>query len=67
MAATLEQAKAAKQAAQRAYALMLEMLEKNQGGEVCIRVTPAGLQPFKRIEKQESFIKVARGGGSDIG
>ena len=48
-------------AALRVKKMLIEMLMAEQLGAVLVEVTPAGLQPVKRIEDRPARIKVSRG------
>lgn len=61
MPATLDHARAARQAALRVERLLLEMLQAGERGDVRVEVTAAGLQPVVRKEERAPLIKVARG------
>jgi hypothetical protein len=58
--------KAAQQAAQRAYKLILEMLQAQQTGEVAVIVDVQGLEPLKRVTVKSKRISLARGCMTDI-
>lgn len=52
---------AAHLAAKRLETVLVEMLERGEFGEVAIIITPAGLQPVKRVETEYRTIKLAIG------
>jgi hypothetical protein len=58
--------KASRQAAQRAYMLVLGMLEAGEIGVVEIEVGYHRLRPRKRVDSPEGDIKVARGQSSIV-
>lgn len=61
MSATLDVARAARQAALRVEQMIIEMLTSNQVGDVTVEVGYGDLQPIKRIEEPGKHIKVSRG------
>lgn len=56
-----EIARAAHLAAQRLEAMLVEMLEAGQVGEVAIVVSISGLDPEKRVTTKGKTVRVARG------
>lgn len=61
MTATPGMARAARRAALKVEALILEMLAANQQGSVSVEVGYAGLQPVKRVDERKKLIKVSKG------
>lgn len=61
MTVSPDHARAARLAASRVEQMLVEMLTAHELGSVTIEVTPAGLQPIRRVEDRRKVIKTAQG------